>query len=96
MKKSKKEPTRQLNIRHVVIDKGSRLLLKKVKEPIWGNVLYAIEGGNWWIPFDSYEYRDIKEHLETEVFHDFFKLPKDLTIKVKDFQTDILSFDKGH
>ena len=86
----------QLNIKNITLGRGCKTALRKIKEPIWGNIVNAIECGDWWIPFDSYEYRDIKEHLETKVFHEFYDLPNDVKIIIKDFSTPILSFHKGH
>ena len=96
-KKTKKnDDIRQLNIKHIKLGRGCKTALRKIKEPLWGDIVNAIECGDWWIPFESIEYRDIKEHLETVVFHEFYKLPKDTKIIVKDFFTPILSFHKGH
>ena len=72
------------------------IALKKIKDCLFGSVLDTIECGNWWIPFSSYEYVDIKKHLETEAFHKFFKLPKSMKLSVKSFDTDMLSFERGH
>ena len=96
MKAKSKKGIKQLNIRNIVIGRGSRSKLKKMKERLFGSVLDSIECGNWWIPFDSYEYLDIKEYLETKAFHEFYNLPKDIKITVKSFDTDMLSFLKGH
>ena len=96
MKKTNAKGIRQINIRNVVIARGSRSELKKIKDCLFGSVLDAIECGNWWIPFSSYEYVDIKKHLETEAFHKFFKLPKSMKMSVKSFDTDMLSFERGH
>jgi len=93
LNKSKKSYPYNINIKHIAIARKSRAALRKIKDFLWGNALDAIECGDWWIPFDSYDYDAIKEHLETKVFHEFFKLPKDLKITIKTFITDILSFN---
>lgn len=94
MNKNKKD-IKQVNVRNIKLTKKSKSALKKIKEPLFGNVAYAIESGNWWVPSDTYEYLDIMVDMEKSMY-EFYDIPKDAIVEIETFDSDILSFEKGH
>ena len=96
-KASKKKSISQVELKNVRLTKASYDSLKKVKVPMWGNVVNAIESPVWLIPFDSYEYADIKEEMEKNAIPAMFEdnLPENAIIEIQSFDSNILSFHKG-
>ena len=85
---------RNINIRNIKLTKASYRQLKKVPYWLYGSVADSIECGNWHVPSDTIEYIDIKHNLENE-FKEFYNLTDEI-VKIKSFESDILSFHKGH
>jgi len=91
-KKSKVE-TIDVNIRNIKLTKECRKRLRKVKNAIWGDVAWAIEGGNWFIPMENHNYTHMKERIESGL-KEFFELEQ--SVEVDDFDTDIICYDNHY
>ena len=94
-KSSSKKNINQIELKNVRLTKASYDSLKKIKNELWGNVANAIESPIWIIPFDSYEYTDIKNEMECVGIPEMFELPENAVVEIQSFESNILSFHKG-
>lgn len=77
-----------------MLTKESYRQCRKVKNCVHGNLAAAIEGGNWWMASDTYEYVDLKKRLESDLKR-FYEVDDDTLVEIQYFDSDILSFEKG-
>ena len=86
----KKVDTIDVNIRNIKLTKECRKRLRKEKNELWGDVAWAIEGGNWFIPMKNHNYTHMKDRIESGM-KKFFNLEN--PVEVEDFDTDIIYYD---
>lgn len=80
-------------IRHIMLTKESYRQCKKIKVDLYGNLAFAIESGEWYVPSNTYEYSALKKQLEDSMY-DFFAIKKEKPlIDIQYFDSDILSFE---
>jgi hypothetical protein len=94
---SKKKSPKYNNvcIRHIMLTKESYRQCKKIKVDLYGNLAFAIESGEWYVPSKTYEYSTLKKQLEDSMY-DFFDIKKDKPlVDIQYFDSDILSFEDG-
>ena len=93
----KKKSTKYNNvcIRHIMLTKESYRQCKKIKVDLYGNLAFAIESGEWYVPSKTYEFSSLKKYLEDNMYRFFdIKNAKPL-IDIQYFDSDILSFEDG-
>lgn len=88
--------TKQMTtVENVVLTDDSRKRLSKIPYWSFGNVADSIEfATSWSVPEDVHEYSDLRDVLEKGLA-DFFSLEDPSAVKIKRFETNILSFEKG-
>lgn len=90
----RKKTVHHVGINNVMLTKESYRQCRKVKNGIHGNIAYAIEGCEWWMESETYEYADLKKSLE-DAIRDFYGLDDKVLVEIQYFDSGILSFEKG-